>query len=178
MVDIRCLTVFSISAHTSQRTQSVKIMMANQDERPWSLRGLHVNSILILFDFNQQKLNVPSMNYTKIHPVEVGSDKCGLADRNDEACITFRMKMHVRTIYCCFLRLLWNILLHWAVSCSNTAVGFVINCSKCYEVHTVCVVCSWITSNIDTLKEGDSILQGSGETKCCDILYNGHKAIM
>jgi hypothetical protein len=86
--------------------------MANQDERSWYLRGLHVNSILTLLDFNQQKLNVPSMNYTKIHPVEVGSDKSELAVRNGEACNSFRMKMHVRTIYCCFLRLLRNILLH------------------------------------------------------------------
>jgi hypothetical protein len=36
------------------------------------------------------------MKLTKIHvhPVEVGSDKFGLADRNDQASITFRMKMH------------------------------------------------------------------------------------
>jgi hypothetical protein len=47
-----------------------------------------VNSILILFDFNQ-KLNVPSMMVTKIQPIEVGSDKFGLTERIDEANMYF-----------------------------------------------------------------------------------------
>ena len=54
MVDARCLTVFSISAHTSQRTQAVQIVMGNWDETSLSPEGLRVNSILILFNFNQK----------------------------------------------------------------------------------------------------------------------------
>jgi hypothetical protein len=48
-----------------------------------------VNSILILFDFNQTILNILSMKVTNIQLIEVGSDKFVLTERNDEANIDF-----------------------------------------------------------------------------------------